>query len=163
MTRLIKIFLVGVLAVTCVSCQSQKVDTQPLVTGQAADGAELAYLLAQKKWCANDEACSFVLHWINGSDQAASFAERIETLKAKGLIKSGWHLEAAQPVSKGTLAYMICQAKGIKGGLWLRILPGKRYAYREAVDREIMQKGSEYEPLTGPEVVGIIGRAARDN
>ena len=43
----------------------------------------------------------------------------------------------------------------------MHLLPGRRYAYREAVNLGLIAQGSEYEPLTGPEAVGIMGRAAR--
>ena len=41
------------------------------------------------------------------------------------------------------------------------VLPSRRYAYREALHYELMTPGSVNEPLTAPEVIGILGRAAR--
>ena len=144
------------------SCQvAPSAEQAESVAGAGKDGAELAYELSQKKWCSNDEACSMVLHLAAGGDECASFEQRLEKLKGQELLPDGWELAADEPVTKGTLAYMLCQALKIDGGLLMHIVPGRRYAYREMVYREIMSKGSEYEPLTGPEAVGIIGRAVR--
>ena len=60
--------------------------------------------------------------------------ERMALIESKGLAQSGWHLRADQTVSKGTLAYMVCRALDVEGGLMLRLAPGRRYAYREAVE-----------------------------
>ena len=154
--------MVIVAAMAICSCQvAPSAERAESVAAAGKDGGELAYELSQKKWCSNDEACSMVLHLVGGGDECASFAERLEKLKGQDVVVDGWKLEADEPVTKGTLAYMLCQALKIDGGLLMHIVPGRRYAYREMVYREIMSKGSEYEPLTGPEAVGIVGRAAR--
>jgi len=62
---------------------------------------------------------------------------------------------------KGTLAYMVCKALDLQGGVMMHLVPVRRYAYREAVVQNLMFRGSEWEPLTGPEVVAILGRAER--
>lgn len=125
------------------------------------NAAELAYRLSGKTWCTNDEACSMMLHFIDGEDPFAAFEERTDDLRQRGVMPEGWRLNADEPVTKGTLAYMLFQAMEQPGGLMMRLLPGRRYAYREAVDMNLMAKGSEDEPLTGPEVVGVMGRASR--
>ncbi len=56
---------------------------------------------------------------------------------------------------------MVCRALSIKGGLMMNLIPSRRYAYREAVYQGLMRSGSESEPLTGPEAVGILSRAGR--
>jgi len=153
-------------AVTAASCQSGYVaDSRKLPRGNpdgmTHDSAELAYQLSQTTWCSNNEACSMVLFFVEGDDNYQSFDQRLVALDVKGMVDASWDLEADQPVAKGTLAYMLYHALDMKGGLMMYLFPSRRYAYREAVNSGFMTMGSEYEPLTGPEVVGIMGRAAR--
>lgn len=158
--------LVGI-GLMCCSCQSAKsnVSQEDLITEELAqeslDSATLAYELAYQTWCSNDQACSMVLLMLNGEDRYQSFAQRLRALIAEGLVQESWKLNGDDSVTKGTLAYMICEVMQIKGGVMMYLLPSRRYAYREAVDRGLMLYGSENEPLTGPEVVGIVGRVAR--
>ncbi|MBN2210409.1 MAG: hypothetical protein JW709_03355 [Sedimentisphaerales bacterium] len=147
-------------------CQSNpptepEVATVSLTKTGPMDAAELAYQLSRKTWCTNDEACSMMLHFLDGEDPFAAFEERTDDLRQRGVMPEGWKLNADEPVTKGTLAYMVCRAMEQPGGLMMHLLPGRRYAYREAVELNLMAKGSENEPLTGPEVVGVMGRASR--
>ena len=159
---LMLVFLGGVMG----SCSMDSVPVPALkATGATSapqrDSASFAYELAQKTWCSNDDACSMVLLMVDGRDNCENFAQRLVLLKGRGIMPGDWNPAAEATVDKGTLAYMVYRALGLKGGLMMRLLPGRRYAYREAVDRELMQRGSEDELLTGPEVVGIMGRAAQ--
>ena len=162
--------LVTVMLFWAVSCTSDRSARSGLEAGEPdssltsradGDSAQLAYELSQSKWCSNDAACSLVLHLSEGEDSCGDFAERLELLRTKNLVQNGWNLKGDEPVTKGTLAYMLCRALDIKGGLFMHLLPSRRYAYREAVYQELMRVGSELEPLTGPEAVGVVGRAAR--
>ena len=157
-----------VLAVAVGLASCARPTTTPAPTAPAASAAEpgggaaqLAYNLSQKTWCTNDDACSLVLLFTQGQDSYTDFAARLEKLEAQGLVQSHWNLQADDSVTKGTLAYMLCRALNIRGGLFMHILPNRRYAYREAVYQKLMLRGSENEPLTGPEAIGILGRAAR--
>ena len=125
------------------------------------DSAQMAYELTQQQWCSNDQACSLVLEMFSGKDEYNNFNVRLVALDRLALADTGWDITADEPVNKGTLAFMLCRGMNIEGGLLMRVFPSRRYAYREAVYHGLMQRGSEWEPLTGPEVVGIIGRAAR--
>ena len=150
------------------SCQSPvDLSQEPPNLGPPAavsrDSASTAYELSRQAWCSNDMACSMVLLMTQGEDRYTSFEERRAAVEVKGLARANWRLQGDKPVSKGTLAYMLCRAMDIKGGLWMHLLPSRRYAYREALHRKLMERGSEYEPLTGPEAVGILGRAGRTN
>ena len=102
-----------------------------------------------------------VLLLVDDEDNSKSFDARLAALQTKGIIEPGWSLVADDPVSKGTFGYMLYKALDIEGGIMIQLLPLRRYGYREVVHAGLMQRGSEYEPLTGPEVVGIMGRAAR--
>ena len=125
------------------------------------DSGELAYELAGKTWCTNDEACSMVLLMLDGEDRNEDFEHRLAALDFKGLVDAAWNIQPDEPATKGTVAFMLCRALDIKGGLMMHLLPCRRYAYRTAVYHGLMDRGSENEPLTGPEFVGIVGRATR--
>ena len=102
-----------------------------------------------------------VLLLVEGEDRYTSFSQRLAALEAKGWADGSWGLKEEEPVNKGTLAYMLCHGLDIKGGVMMQLLGGRRYAYREAVFCGLMMRGSETEPLTGPEVAGIMGRSSR--
>jgi hypothetical protein len=123
------------------------------------DSATLTYALAGQTWCSNDQAAALVLLLMDGEDRYLSFSERQAALAARGVLASRWELAEDQPVTKGTLAYMVLKALDVKGGLMMRLCPSRRYAYREAVYRGMMNRGADYEPLTGPEAVAVFGRA----
>jgi len=181
MKTFIYLFLFGVLVIFAVGCnQSAQMNRAGDLTakgaassgsvvmnrdenaGVAEDGsAELAYKLAFKKWGTNAEACSMMLYLVEGEDQGETFEQKQQLLQSRGILPGDWDLSATEPVRKGTLALMLCRALDIKGGLFMRLVGGRRYAYREAVYLDLMQGGSEREYLTGPEVVDIMGRVAR--
>ncbi|MBN1845865.1 MAG: hypothetical protein JW810_09295 [Sedimentisphaerales bacterium] len=157
--------LAGLIMLGLLSCQGVR-DTTQNPPGQAPpsgprDSATLAYQLAEQTWCTNDDACSMILMMVEGQDTHESFGDRISALETKGLAKTSWNLQAQQACTKGTLAYMLYRIVDLPGGVMMHVLPGRRYAYREAVYHGLMERGSEYEPLTGPEAIGIMGRAAR--
>lgn len=162
-----QIIMVSLLGIVVCSCQTnielgRKIaPSSGALAAESRDSANLAYRLSSQTWCTNDEACSMVLLMIDGEDRYQSFVDRLIALDAKGVANASWDIEANEPVTKGTLAYMLCRALGLKGGVMLRLIPCRRYAYREALYHGLMAKGAAREPLTGPEAVGIIGRAAR--
>jgi len=127
----------------------------------ATDSAQLAYELALQPWCSNNQAMSMVLFLVDGQDNHNHFDQRVLTLDTRQLAQADWQLQAQEPVTKGTLAFMLCRALNIEGGLLMHLVPSRRYAYREAVYHRLMAAGSSYEPVTGPEAVGVFSRAAR--
>ncbi len=143
------------------ACQSVQTGASASAVKNDLNSAELAYTLSNQTWCSNDEACSMMLQMVDGSDAYTSFEQRYEALAGKGLACKGWHLKGEDHVMKGTLAYMVCKALDLQGGVMMHLVPVRRYAYREAVVQNLMFRGSEWEPLTGPEVVAILGRAER--
>ena len=130
-------------------------------TTDTDDSAELAYELAHKQWCTNDDMCSLIIYLIGGQVRNETFEQKMELLQSKALVPSHCILTPDEPATKGTFAYMLCRATNTKGGLFMHLVGGRRYAYREAVFQNFMMAGSEYELLTGPEAVGIIGRVSR--
>jgi len=161
---IVLVLLMGLLVCSCqtnVDLHRKADPSGGALSEESRDSAEMAYRLSSEKWCTNDEGCSMVLLLIDGEDRYPTFDDRLIALDAKGVAKASWEIEGDAPISKGTLAYMVCRTLGLKGGVMMHLLPCRRYAYREAIYYGLMEKGSEWEPLTGPEAVGVIGRAAR--
>lgn len=160
---ILTVLLAGALLVG--ACQSPSSTTGQLDSvdafAPAVDSAELAYDLALEPWCTNNQAASMILLLVDGQDGHNRFDQRLLALDSRDLARANWNLEAEEPVTKGTLAFMVCRALDIEGGLLMRVMPSRRYAYREAVYARLMSAGSSYEPVTGPEAVGIFSRAAR--
>lgn len=157
----IRSFVLVLMGILVCSCQSNRATDIKAASLSNQDSASLAYELASERWCTNDQACAMVLLLVDDQDDSKSFDARLSALQTKGLVEPGWSLVADDPVSKGTLGYMLYRALELDGGVMIQVLPLRRYGYREVVHAGLMLRGSEYEPLTGPEVVGIMGRAAR--
>ncbi len=65
------------------------------------------------------------------------------------------------PLRKGQVAYMLCKALNIKGGLWLRLLGLKqRYALRELVYEGIMFPGNIHDFMSGRELMITLTQTA---
>jgi hypothetical protein len=162
-------FLVSLTLVGMCSCQSPSKQQAKAIapppteqtTAPGRDSAELAYTLATQTWCSNDDAASLILLLANGRDASPDFEQRRASLASQGIMPAAWNLNADDPVTKGALAYMLCKTLNVKGGLMYRLAPCRRYAYREAVYLGWMLRGGDNEPLTGPEVVGIMSRAGQ--
>lgn len=158
---LIRFFVLVLMGILASSCQSSRAPQSNAASLSTQDSASLAYELASERWCTNNQACAMVLMLVDDEDSSKSFDARLAALQSKGFVEPGWSLVANDPVTKGTLGYMLYRALDIEGGVMIQVLPLRRYGYREVVHAGLMLRGSEYEPLTGPEVVGIMGRAAR--
>jgi hypothetical protein len=77
-----------------------------------------------------------------------------------GLVDPAWGIESASPVDKGTVAYMLVKALGIKGGLTMSVFgPSRRYAFRELVFLRIMKGGTPGELITGRELIDVLSAA----
>ena len=163
-----KILVVSLLGLSAFSCQSSIDLTRTTLPDDqqpepVIDSAALTYQLNQKTWCSNDEGFSMMLLLATGEDRCLNFNERLIELSVKGLADASWKLNANEPITKGTLAYMVCRAAKLRTGVMMHLIPSRRYAYREAIYHGLITPGSVNEPLTAPEVVGIMGRLARLN
>ena len=77
-----------------------------------------------------------------------------------GLIDPAWDLADAAPVTKGTVAYMLCRALNIKGGVTIAIFGlSRRYAFRELIFLKIMKGGADSEFVTGRELLDVLTNA----
>jgi len=156
--------LIGLVAAWGAGCAGPvKSPPQGVDPDKLDDATFLAYL-ADEPLVSTAEACRAVLILADGKDTCASFEERRNKLIERGIYRPEWRLEPDQCVDKGTVAYMVAKVCGFVGGL-NRILFGswglgdRRYAYRELVDRGLVQGGVDYQLITGGELAALLAKA----
>ena len=101
----------------------------------------------------------------DGEDAFGSFDERRASLEGRGIARAAWGLKPGGNIDKGSAAFMVCRILQVKGGL-NRILFGswglgdRRFAYSELVYRNLIRvPGVDYQPITGGELVALLGVA----
>jgi hypothetical protein len=107
----------------------------------------------------NDDAFHGLLLYADKSDPSASYADRVEKLKARGWLSKSFDRPADEAVTRGTLAVAIVKILKLRGG-WVLLLTGPtpRYAVRELVYRGVYPQSSPQQTFSGLEFIGIIGR-----
>lgn len=106
------------------------------------------------------DACRAVLSL--GKDEPASgdFAALQKELTERGIADPAWNLAEGSPVTKGTLAYMLCKTLGIKGGLTAGVFGmTRRYALRECLFLRLFARGKTDEFVSGRELIDVLTNA----
>lgn len=122
-----------------------------------------AYLrrIFEKDRATYGDACRALLSLIKEEHTDAEFGAVSGDLAGRGVVSADWNLQEASLLTKGTLAYMVCQSLGIKGGLTMRVFGmTRRYALRECQHLGVMTTGSVDEYVTGRELLDVITNAA---
>ena len=105
----------------------------PRVFLSAQTAAELDILLETREM-SQAQAARYVLTAVDGPvSQDSAFQQAME---------KGWLPENAaanDPITLGSLSFLIMKAFDYKGGLMYMLLPGPRYAFRSLVSRSIIQ------------------------
>ncbi|MBI3857653.1 MAG: hypothetical protein HY293_18380 [Planctomycetes bacterium] len=128
-----------------------------------AKESRTAYLrrIFEKDRATYGDACRMTLSLIKGEHTDADFATNSGDLAGRGVVSADWGLQEASLLTKGTLAYMVCQALEIKGGLTMRIFGiNRRYALRECLHRGLIASGTTDEFVTGRELIDVLTNAA---
>jgi len=150
-----------VLAAALAGCQNAGEITggdAALLTGE--DSAAFLDRLSGQEYVGENDAMRGVLLLLDGEDKAGTFQERIDLLRQRGLVSSGWDFSADRPVTRGRLAYMLCQATEMPGGVMLTLTgPSERYCHRELRYHGMMGEGSTFSAVTGLEYVSALSRA----
>jgi hypothetical protein len=138
--------------------------TQPSVDPATLDDTAFQAYLADAPVVTVDEACRAMLILADGHDATKDWSQRSQELLRRGWIRSAWGLHPGDMVDRGTVAFMICKVCKVYGGVDQLILGSwglgdRRYAYRELVYRELMPPGTEFEVVTGGQLVGLMGKA----
>jgi len=109
--------------------------------------------------CEND-AYRGMLLLVDGEDKAKTFQDRVGALVAKGILPKDWDHDANRTITKGRLAYMVCQACKIRGGVVMSLTgPSQRYCLRELQYMKMIAAGTPLASVPGLEYVAVISRA----
>lgn len=107
-----------------------------------------------------NDAMRGILLVLEGKDQAATFDQRVEALRKRKIVAERWDCDAARPLTRGRLAYMVYQACNFPGGIILHLAgPSQRYCLRELQYREMMGEGFLLGAVSGMEYVAVLTRA----
>ncbi|HEY1921339.1 MAG TPA: hypothetical protein VGG44_01130 [Tepidisphaeraceae bacterium] len=115
--------------------------------------------LAGHHLTSNDDAFHGILLDIDGHDKSTTYAQRVATLKSRGLLKDSFDEPADVAIERGTLATIVVKVLNIRGG-WVMHVFGdtQRYSLRELVYLGIFPPSSPQQTFSGSEFVGVIGR-----
>jgi hypothetical protein len=136
-----------------------------IVSGQASlpkDETSAAFLdrAASQRDVTEDDALRGMILLLEEKDDCADFQARVKKLSERGIVWPQWDFVADRPITKGRLAYMVCQACKVQGGLTFTLLgPSERYCLRELQYQKFMVGGLLNTPVSGMEFVAILGRA----
>lgn len=121
-----------------------------------------AYLrrIFEKDRASYGDACRGILSIVKDEHTDADFGAVTGDLAGRGVVLANWGLTEASPLTKGTLAYMLCKALDIEGGVTMRLFGiNRRYALRECVHRRIIAFGTTDEYVSGRELIDVITNA----
>ncbi len=137
-----------------------------VVTGgaQALQGDEDSAIfidrVASLENVSENDAMRGVLLLLDGEDTAQTFQQRVDLMLQRHLVSPNWDFSADRPITRGRLAYMICQATDMPGGIILTLTgPSQRYCHRELQYRGMMTSGAIFSPVGGLEYVSVLTRA----
>jgi hypothetical protein len=136
----------------------------PGVTGgesalPVGNSAELLDKLSGQPTVTQAQAVAAMLMLV-GADGPKTFSDGVAELTRQKIADSQWDFQAGAAITRGKLAYMVCQACHIQGGLTMTVTgPSERYCLRELEYRGYMSSGLFYTPVTGMEFVAVMTRA----
>jgi hypothetical protein len=152
-----RIVAVALVLVSGVSLPAQDQAAKP------AKESRTAYLrrIFEKDRATFGDACRAVLSVVKNEHTDADFTAVFGELNTRGVVSTSWTLQESSLLTKGTLAYMICQALEIKGGVTMRLFGiNRRYALRECLYRRLIASGTVDEYVTGRELIDVVTNAA---
>lgn len=144
-------------------CESARVE-QSLVQQHQGDDldAQMAFWhsLAEAPVTSNDDALHGLILFLDSSDPATDYAQRVDTLKNRQILPASFNAPAEEAISRGTLAVALSKALDVRGGVMVRLTKNApRYAVRELEFLGLYPPSSPHQTFSGAEYVGVIGRA----
>lgn len=126
-----------------------------------ADEDSSAFLdrLSSADSVSTDDALRGIVMLTEGEDTYDTFQQRVEALRAAGILVEHWDLAAAEPITRGRYAVLIHQAAGLPMSVMLLAGPSERYCLRELQYRGMMVQGAPYITINGLEYVSVLRRA----
>ncbi len=148
---------IGVLAV--IVCAPLLAQDKPAPAGKESRTAYLRRIF-EKDRATYGDACRAVLSLLKDEHTDADFVAVSGDLSGRGIVSADWNLQETSLLTKGTLAYILCQALEIKGGLTMRLFGvSRRYALRECQHKGLIVGGVMDEYVTGRELLDVLTNA----
>jgi hypothetical protein len=144
-------------------CQSARVGS-PL-TGSVGGNApeqqmEFWHQLAERPVTSNDEAFHGMLIFTDGQDPASDYAGRVDAMRARRMLPSGFNAPPERAVDRGTLAVAMVRALAIKGGWVMHAFgPSPRYAVKEMQFLNLYPPSSPNQTFSGGEFLAVLSKA----
>lgn len=140
-------------------CQSPVISPAAVLPADEDSAAYLDRVSSQRLVGLNDATRGIIL-LMDGQDQCTDFDSRVALLRSRNVLPADWKLDESQALSRGQLAYMICQACNVRGGLTMTLTgPTQRYCLRELQYQGFIGRGSVFNNISGMEYVAVLGRA----
>jgi len=150
------------LAAGMAGCSAQPVQIAGAESARPADDGSPGYLdrISSQPEVSENDALRGMLMLLDGDDKAKTFQARVEALGGRGIVSRTWRHDADRALTKGRLAYMVCRACEIRGGVIMLLTgPSQRYCLRELQYMDMMSPGTPAATVTGMEFVAVISRA----
>lgn len=143
-------------------CQPLTVEdslTSKLGGSEPEQQMEFWHALTDRPMVSHDDAFRATLLFLDGKDDTADYAARVDLLKQRGLLAKKFERPANEAITRGTLAVVLVKALEIRGGVVMRLTGASpRYALRELVYMNLYPPSSPHQYFTGTELVGVFGR-----
>lgn len=109
------------------------------------------------------DVCKVFVILMGVGEQYIDLDSQVTFLKEKNLLPKYFESEfdVMQPLRKGLIAYMFCNALKIKGGGFLRLFGrNERYALKELVFEGLMSPGNVNDIVSGEELISVFMQAS---
>lgn len=121
--------------------------------------AELVRYISDQPFVTAEPAYRAIYALWKGEAFDGDFDALTTKMRTEKLIGKDWDYEPNRYLERGTIAFMVCRACRIKGGINWALTGLGRYAWRELQFKGIAGDGSEYGLMSGGEFVGMLLRA----
>ena len=130
------------------------------------DPSDIVYFadLMSKRVAFCYDACKALVVLVGVENEYINLDSQVAFLKKRNLLpkKHQSEFDPMQPLRRGLVAYMFCEALDIKGGLILRIFGmSQRYALKELAFQGIMSSGNVNDIVSGEELVLVFTQAVQ--
>lgn len=157
------VILVTMCAALAAGCLGPRQSAPSVDPSTLADEGFQAYL-AEAELVTVEEAYRAMLILADGEDSSTSFEQRRELLESRGILRPEWNLQPQNVIDVGSVAYMVCRVCQIRGGVNCRLfgswgLGDRRYALRELLYREMIDRTVDYQHMTGAAMITVLAKA----
>jgi len=144
-------------------CAGPRISPPDVDPATLSDDGFQAYL-SEAPLVTVDEAYRAMLILADGADESPSFEERRRTLETRGIARPAWRLKGENVIDAGSVAYMVCRICKVRGGINYNLfgslgLGDRRYAMRELLYLDMLDDAVDYQYMTGPALVALMGKA----